>query len=77
MILQFSYWKGTANGNTDALSCKPPYIKEQCAATLCLPKLLPNLQQHQAEDPVVSQLYDTLQSGTPPQGHKWYHQPLR
>ena len=42
-----SYWKGTTNGNADALSCKPTYFKEQCAATLCLPKLPPNLQQHQ------------------------------
>ena len=32
------------------LSRKPPYIEEQCAATLCLLKVLPNLQQHQAED---------------------------
>ena len=72
-----SYQKGTANGNADALSCKPTYIEEQCAAILCLPKLLSNLQQHEAEDSVISQLCDALQSGTPPQGCKWYHQPLQ
>ena len=72
-----SYQKGIANGNADVLSYKPTYIEEQCATTLFLLKLLPNLQQHQAEDPVISQLYDALQSRTPPQGRKWYHQPLR
>ena len=35
-----SYRKGSANGNADALSRKPTYTKEQCATTLCLPKLL-------------------------------------
>ena len=69
-----SYQKGTGNGHADAFSHKPTYIAEQCAATLCLQKLLPNLR---AEDPVISQLYDALQSGTPPQGRKWYHQPLQ
>ena len=68
-----SYQKGTGNGHADAFSHKPTYIEEQCAATLCL-QLLPNLQ---AEDPVISQLHDALQSGTPPQGRKWYHQPLQ
>ena len=72
-----SYQKGTANGNADALSCKPTYIEEQCAAILCLPKLLSNLQQHEAEDSVISQLCDALQSGTPPQGCQWYHQLLQ
>ena len=72
-----SYRKGSANGNADALSRKPTYTKEQCATTLCLPKLLPDLHQHQADDPVISQLSDELQSGTSPRGRKWHHQPLR
>ena len=72
-----SYRKGTANSNADALSRKQNYTNEQCAATLCLPQLLPDLQQHQTNDPIISQLCDELQSGTSPQGRKWHHQPLR
>ena len=71
------YRKGSANGNADALSRKPTYTKEQYATTLCLPKLLPDLRQHQADDPVISQLFDELQQGTFPQGRKWHQQPLQ
>ena len=72
-----SYRKGTVNSNADALSRKQNYTNEQCAATLCLPQLLPDLQQHQTNDPIISQLCDELQSGTSPQRRKWHHQPLR
>ena len=72
-----SYRKGTANSNTDALSHKQTFTTEQSAATLCVPQQLPGLQQHQANDPIIPQLYNQLQSGLPPQGHKWHQQPLR
>lgn len=72
-----SYRKSTANGNADTLSHKQTYIKAQCVATLCLPQLLPDLQRHQVNDPIISQLHNDLQSGTLPQGCKWHEQPLR
>ena len=72
-----SYRKGSANGNADALSRKLTYAKEQCATTLCLPQLLPDLHQHQADDLVISQLSNELQSGTFPRGRKWHQQPLQ
>ena len=67
----------TANSNADALSRKQNYTNEQCAATLCLPQLLPDLQQRQTNDPIIFQLCDELQSGTSPHGCKWHRQPLR
>ena len=72
-----SYRKGTANSNADALSRKQTFTTEQSAATLCVPQQLPGLQQYQANDPIIPQLYNQLQSGLPPQGHKWHQQPLR
>ena len=72
-----SYQKGAANTNADALSRKQTPTTEQSAATLCMPQQLPDLQQSQANDPIISQLHDQLQSGTYPQGHKWRRQPLR
>ena len=42
-----------------------------------MPQQLPDLQQSQANDPIISQLHDQLQSGIYPQGHKWGQQPLR
>ena len=49
------------------------YTKEKCATTLCLSKLLPDLHKYQADNPVISQLSDELQSGLFPQGCKWHH----
>ena len=72
-----SYRKGAANTNADTLSRKQTPTTEQSAATLCVPQQLPDLQQSQANDPIISQLYDQLQSGTYPQGQKWRQQPLR
>ena len=75
--LIISYRKGIVNSNADALSRKQNYTNEQCAATLCLPQLLPDLQQRQTNDPIIVQLCDELQSGTSPHGRKWHRQPLR
>ena len=72
-----SYRKGATNTNADALSRKITPSTKQSAATLCVPQQLPDLQQSQANDPIISQLHDQLQSGTYPQGHKWCQQPLR
>ena len=72
-----SYRKGAANANANALSCRQTPTTEQSAATLCEPQQLPDLQQSQANDPIISQLHDQLQSRTYPQRHKWCQQPLR
>ena len=55
-----SYRKGTANSNADALSRKQTFTTEQSAATLCVPQQLPGLQQHQANDPIIPQLYNQI-----------------
>ena len=63
-----SYRKGAANTNADTFSRKQTPTTKQSAATLCVPQQLPDLQQSQAKDPIISQLHDQLQSA---RGHKW------
>lgn len=72
------YRKGKENVNADALSRRQLHGSEGCATTLCSLQLLPDLQQHQINDPVICQLRDELQRSpdTPPKGHKWHQQPL-
>jgi len=64
--LTFSYQKDTENSNADALSHKQIYSNEECVATLCLPQLFNDLEQHQISDLVICQLCDELQSGVLP-----------
>ena len=72
------YRSGSANKNADALSRKSEQCDDHSAATSFESLTIKELQQHQAEDPLICQLRDALlHSSMPPTDRTWSQPPLR
>ena len=76
MLCKSMTWKGSLNGNADALSRLPD---NHCATTVSVPLFnSADLRQSQMEDGTISEVLQTPQnSSSPPKANHWNKQPLR